>query len=77
MVMPAPGQEVVVVGKIVNRLGTIRSVALQVFTNPADIQKILAQDSKNRSSEKPSPSARTNVLFSFKALRPLQLRFTN
>jgi hypothetical protein len=54
MVMPAPGQEVVVVGKIVvNRLGTIRSVALQVFTNPADIQKILAQDSKTRSSGKP------------------------
>jgi hypothetical protein len=52
MVMPAPGQEVVVVGKIVNRLGTIRSVALQVFTNPADIQKILAQDSKTRSPEK-------------------------
>ena len=52
MVMPAPGQEVVVIGKIVNRLGTIRSVALQVFTNPADIQQILAQDSKTRSSEK-------------------------
>jgi hypothetical protein len=43
MVVPAPGQEVVVVGKIVNKLGAIRSVALQVFTNPADIQKILAQ----------------------------------
>src|SRR3981081_2412149 len=41
MVMPAPGQEVVVVGKIVNRLGAIRSVALQVFTNPADIHQIL------------------------------------
>ena len=52
MVMPAPGQEVVVVGKIVNRLSTIRSVALQVFTNLADIQQILAQDSKTRSSEK-------------------------
>ncbi len=52
MVMPAPGQEVVVVGKIVNRLGTIRSVALQVFTNPVDIQQILAQDSKTRSSGK-------------------------
>jgi len=54
MVMPAPGQEVVVVGKIVNKLGAIRSVALQVFTNPADIQKILAQDSKTRSPAKPS-----------------------
>lgn len=53
-VMPAPGQEVVVVGKILNRFGTVRSVALQVFTNPADIQKILAQDSKTRSSGKPS-----------------------
>jgi hypothetical protein len=52
MVMPAPGQEVVVIGKIVNRLGTIRSVALQVFTSPADIRQILAQDSKTRSSEK-------------------------
>jgi len=52
MVMPAPGQEVVVVGKIVNRLGTIRSVALQVFTNSADIQQILAQDSKTRSPGK-------------------------
>jgi hypothetical protein len=54
IVMPAPGQEVVVVGKIVNRLSIIRSVALQVFTNPSDIQKILAQDSKKRSSGKPS-----------------------
>jgi hypothetical protein len=54
LVMPAPGQEVVVVGKIVNRLSTVRSVALQVFTNPSDIQKILAQDSKTRSSGKPS-----------------------
>jgi hypothetical protein len=53
MVMPAPGQEVVVVGKIVNKLGAIRSAALQVFTNPADIQKILAQDSKPRSRGKP------------------------
>jgi hypothetical protein len=52
MVMPAPGQEVVVVGKIVNRLGTIRSVALQVLTNPAEIQQILAQDSKTRSPRK-------------------------
>jgi hypothetical protein len=52
--MPAAGQEVVVVGKIVNRLSIIRSVALQVFTNPSDIQKILAQDSKTRSSGKPS-----------------------
>jgi hypothetical protein len=43
-----------VVGKIVNRLSIIRSVALQVFTNPSDIQKILAQDSKTRSSGKPS-----------------------
>jgi hypothetical protein len=54
LVIPAPGQEVVVVGKIVNRLSTVRSVALQVFTNPSDIQKILAQDSKTRSSGKPS-----------------------
>jgi len=46
IVMPAPGQEVVVIGKIVNRLGEIKSIALQVFTNPADIKKILAQDSK-------------------------------
>jgi hypothetical protein len=53
MVMPAPGREVVVVGKIVNKPGAIRSVALQVFTNPADIQKILAQDSKPRSPGKP------------------------
>jgi hypothetical protein len=52
MVMPAPGQEVVVVGKIVNRLGTIRSVALQVLTNPAEIQQILAQDSKTRNPRK-------------------------
>jgi hypothetical protein len=52
MVMPASGQEVVVVGKIVNRLSTIRSVALQVFTNPADIRQILAQDSKTPSSGK-------------------------
>ena len=46
IVMPAPGQEVVVIGKIVNRLGEIKSIALQVFTNPADIKKISAQDSK-------------------------------
>jgi hypothetical protein len=52
MVVPAPGQEVVVVGKIVNRRSTITSVALQIFTNPADIQKILAQDSKTRSGGK-------------------------
>jgi hypothetical protein len=52
IVMPAPGQEVVVVGKIVNRLSIIRSVALQVFTNPSDIRHILAQDSKTRTSGK-------------------------
>src|SRR5258708_39550003 len=46
IVMPAPGQEVVVIGKIVNRLGEIKSIALKIFTNPADIKKILAQDSK-------------------------------
>jgi hypothetical protein len=44
--MPAPSEEVVVIGKIVNRLGEIKSIALQVFTNPADIKKISAQDSK-------------------------------
>jgi hypothetical protein len=43
---------IVVVGKILNRFGTVRSVALQVFTNPADIQKILAQDSKTQSGGK-------------------------
>ena len=52
MVMPARGQEIVVIGKIVNRLGVITSVAVQVFTKPADIHQILAQDSKTRSSGK-------------------------
>jgi hypothetical protein len=63
IVMPAPGQEVVVVGKIVNRLSTVRSVALQVLTNPSDIRHILAQDSKTRSSGRPSgdlPERNTN-----------------
>ena len=52
MVMPAPGQEVVVVGKIVKRRRTITSVALQIFTNPADIRKILAQDSRKTKRRK-------------------------
>ena len=63
IVMPAPGQEVVVVGKIVNRLSTVRSVALQVLTKPSDIRHILAQDSKTRSSGRPSgdlPERNTN-----------------
>jgi len=49
MVMPAPGQEIVVIGQIVKRLGGTSSVATQVFTNPADVQQILAQGSITRS----------------------------
>jgi hypothetical protein len=75
---------IVVIGKILNRFGTVRSVALQVFTNPADIQKILAQDSKTRSGgngreifsdEIPNPRSRSERFIggaSGACLRPLR-----
>ena len=52
MVMPTPGQEIVVIGQIVKRLGGTSSVATQVFTNPADVQQILSQGSITRSPGK-------------------------
>jgi hypothetical protein len=45
MVIPRPGQEIVVIGQIQKRLGGTRSVATQVFTNPADVHQMLAQGS--------------------------------
>jgi hypothetical protein len=51
--MPTRGQEIVVIGQIQKRLGGTKSIATQVFTNPADIHQILAQGSNI-----PSPGKR-------------------
>jgi hypothetical protein len=52
IVMPTPGQEIVVIGQILGRLGGPKSVASQVFTNPAEVRQILAQGSITRSPGK-------------------------
>jgi hypothetical protein len=52
IVMPIPGQEIIVIGQILGRLDLTRSVASQVFTNPADVRQILAQGSITRSPGK-------------------------
>jgi hypothetical protein len=45
MVMPATGQETIVIGQIVKRRDETSLLATQVFTNRADIRQILAEGS--------------------------------